>query len=60
MRKVLDVTHVPYPTKLRSPFANVTDDEPDVMCLSKGIGSSLPSTICLVRSDIMNWPLEII
>jgi 4-aminobutyrate aminotransferase len=27
MRKVLDVTHVPYPTKLRSPFENVTDDE---------------------------------
>ena len=27
MRRVLDVAHVPYPTKLRSPFANVTDDD---------------------------------
>ncbi|CAF1578952.1 unnamed protein product [Rotaria magnacalcarata] len=27
MRQVLDVVHVPYPKKLRSPFANVTDDE---------------------------------
>jgi 4-aminobutyrate aminotransferase len=27
MRQPLDVTHVPYPNKIRSPFANVTDDE---------------------------------
>jgi 4-aminobutyrate aminotransferase len=27
MRQVLDVVHVPYPDKLRSPFANVTDAE---------------------------------
>ncbi len=27
MRQVLDVVHVPYPNKLRSPFAGVTDDE---------------------------------
>lgn len=27
MRRVLDAVHVPYPKKLRSPFANVTDDD---------------------------------
>ena len=140
MRKVLDVTHVPYPTKLRSPFANVIDDDsasratidyieniifktttpaedvagivvealqgeggyfpapdhflkelrricdengillivdevhsgmgrtgkmfatdyydvqPDIMCMSKGIGSGLPIAVCVARADVMNWP----
>jgi 4-aminobutyrate aminotransferase len=140
MRKLLDVTHVPYPTKLRSPFANVIDDdsaskatidyieniifktttpaedvagivvealqgeggyfpapqhflkelrricnengillivdevhsgmgrtgkmfatdyydvEPDIMCMSKGIGSGLPIAVCVARADVMNWP----
>lgn len=27
MRQALDVVHVPYPNKLRSPFKNVTDDD---------------------------------
>ena len=27
MRQALDVVHVPYPNKLRSPFANITDEE---------------------------------
>ncbi|MCA1623896.1 MAG: acetyl ornithine aminotransferase family protein [Acidobacteria bacterium] len=27
MRQALDVVHVPYPNKIRSPFANVTDEE---------------------------------
>ena len=27
MRQALDVVHVPYPNRLRSPFANVTDEE---------------------------------
>ncbi|CAF1223641.1 unnamed protein product [Didymodactylos carnosus] len=140
MRHLLDVINVPYPNKLRSPFANVTDDEsaskatinwienivfktttpaedvagivveavqgeggyipapknflkelrricnengillivdevhsgmgrtgkmfatdhydvePDIMCLSKGIGSGLPIGVCVARADIMNWP----
>jgi len=140
MRKLLDVTHVPYPTKLHSPFANVTDDEsaskatidyieniifktttpaedvagivvepvqgeggyfpapqsflkelrricdengillivdevhggmgrtgklfatehydvePDIMCMSKGIASGLPISVCVARTSIMNWP----
>jgi 4-aminobutyrate aminotransferase len=27
MRQALDVVHIPYPNKIRSPFANVTDEE---------------------------------
>jgi len=32
------------------------DVEPDIMCMSKGIGSGLPIAVCVARSDIMNWP----
>ncbi|CAF1313482.1 unnamed protein product [Rotaria sordida] len=30
--------------------------EPDIICLSKGIGSGLPIGVCVARADIMNWP----
>lgn len=32
------------------------DVEPDIICISKGIGSGLPIGVCVARSDVMSWP----
>lgn len=32
------------------------DVEPDIICISKGIGSGLPIGVCVARSEVMSWP----